>query len=122
MTPRHLFPILGAAALLTAGVAAAQPAPPPPGGQTDAPQQAAPAPEGPPPAGGPGFYGRMHRPFMGPPPGMMGMRPPPPPRGTHFHFGRGDAVVDVRCAASESTRACADATASLLDKLQGAVR
>jgi hypothetical protein len=48
--------------------------------------------------------------------GMMGggMRGP---RGAHFVFEREGAMIDLRCAENEPTRACVDAAAVLLDKL-----
>ena len=56
---------------------------------------------------------------MGP---MMGgemtpHHPAPPPKGARFRFSRGDNTIDVRCADDEPTRACVDATVTLLDKL-----
>lgn len=69
--------------------------------------QTAPAPGAPPPFGGP--HG----------PGGPGMMPPPPPpsRAAHLHLQRGDAVVDVKCADDDSTKACADIVNAMLDKL-----
>lgn len=85
--------LAGAALLAMAGAAAAQPAPP----------------DGPPrdemrmggPHGGPGMMRRMME----------------ASRGARFHFERGDARVDIRCAADEPMRACIDAATVLLDKL-----
>jgi len=106
---------LAAAALVgSVTLAAAQPAPPPapPAGQDN------PAPD---PMRdrmhdgmhGEGRGGMMgHRMGMG----MMGgdMRGP---RGAHFVFEREGAMIDLRCAENEPTRACVDAAAVLLDKL-----
>ena len=39
------------------------------------------------------------------------------PQGAHFIFERDGAVVDLRCADNETTRACVDAAAVLLEKL-----
>lgn len=126
MTRHTLLPMIGAGAALLAAVAAggaalAQTAPSaqPGGAEPSQAQHAGPAsPDS--SAYPPGPFGpdRMHRPLWGRR-GMMGMMPPPP-RGAHFHFGRGDAVVDVQCAENEPMRACADAASSLLDKLQAA--
>ena len=100
------------------------------GGAACAVAQTAPgaAPGGGPEAGS-GDAGRMH------PPGPMGegrmgegrmgemremmmrrgrMRGP---QGAHFMFERDGAVIDLRCADNETTRACVDAAAVLLDKL-----
>ena len=110
---------LAAAALLgSVTLAAAQPAPPPapPAGQDN------PAPD---PMRdrmhdgmhGEGRGGMMgHRMGMGMMGGMMGgdMRGP---RGAHFIFEREGAMIDLRCAENEPTRACVDAAAVLLDKL-----
>ncbi len=67
-------------------------------------------------------------PGMAPPPpppgrhgrGGPGMPPPPPPsRAAHLHLERGDAIVDVKCADDDGTKACADIVSALLDKLAG---
>ncbi len=85
--------------------------------------QTAPAPGAPPAAGQPGPMGG---PGMPPPPpggprgpGGPGMMPPPPPpsRAAHFHLQRGDALVDVKCADDDTTKACADTVNAMLDKL-----
>ncbi len=115
-----------AAVALLGGItlAAAQPAPPP------APPGAPPAP---PPAGqdNPGpdsMRDRMHDGMrgegrggmmayrMGMMRGMMGggMRGP---RGARFILERDGALIDLRCANNETTRACVDAAGVLLDKL-----
>ena len=39
------------------------------------------------------------------------------PEGAHFTFERDGAVIDLRCADNETTRACVDAAAVLLEKL-----
>lgn len=114
---------LAAAALLgSITLAAAQPAPPP-APPPNAPDAAA-APE---PMRGmrehmrgegrSGMMGGMMGHHMGGGmSGMMGggMRGP---RGAHFVFEREGAVIDLKCADNESTRACVDAAAVLLDKL-----
>jgi hypothetical protein len=38
-----------------------------------------------------------------------------------FRFRRGDAEIDIKCAASESTKACVDAAATLIDKINASV-
>jgi hypothetical protein len=114
---------LAAAALLgSVTLAAAQPAPPP-APPSNAPDAAA-ASE--PMRGmrehmrGEGrsgmMGGMMERHMGGGMGGMMGggMRGP---RGAHFVFEREGATVDLRCAENETTRACVDAAAVLLDKL-----
>ncbi|MGI4944693.1 MAG: hypothetical protein ACRYHQ_29745 [Janthinobacterium lividum] len=119
-------PLALAAAVLLGSVtlAAAQPAPPP------APSV---GPPGAPPAGQDspapdpmrermhdGMHGEGRGGMMGQRMGMMhgmmggGMRGP---RGAHFVFEREGASIDLRCADNESTRACVDAAAVLLDKL-----
>lgn len=39
------------------------------------------------------------------------------PRGAHFVFEREGAMINLRCADNENTRACVDAAAVLIDKL-----
>lgn len=99
---------LAVAALLgTTSLATAQPAPPP-------------NVEAPPPSAPDGVRDRMRgemRPgMMGHHPGMMmgGMRGP---RGARFVFEREGAIIDLKCADNETTRACVDAAAVLLEKL-----
>ena len=119
---RAMFKVMTAAAGLgllvsAGGVALAQGAPPP-----NAPP--------PPPPGdhGPGPQGDMGRgPMDGPRPDMGYMRREMMMRrmeefnkAAHFHFRKGDMAIDVKCAADESTKACTDATAALLDKLNAA--
>jgi len=60
--------------------------------------------------------GMMERHMGGEMGGMMGggMRGP---RGAHFVFEREGATVDLWCAENETTRACVEAAAVLLDKL-----
>ena len=106
------FALAAAAFLGSVTLAAAQPAPPPapPAGQDS------PAPE---PMRdrmrehmrGEGRSGMMehHMGMMGG--GMRGAR------GAHFVFEREGATIDLRCAENETTRACVDAAAVLLDKL-----
>ncbi len=89
--------------------------------------QTAPAPGGPAAIAGQfGGPGPMGGPGMPPPPpggprgpGGPGMMPPPPPpsRAAHFHLQRGDALVDVKCADDDTTKACADTVNAMLDKL-----
>ncbi len=38
-------------------------------------------------------------------------------KAAHFRFRKGDAMVDIKCADDEPTKACVDAGAALLDKL-----
>ena len=50
--------------------------------------------------------------------GMMhGMHRPPPSKAARFMFRKGDAVVAIKCADDEPTKACVDAGSALLDKL-----
>lgn len=122
--------------LLAGGVAVAQTAaspaaPPPPGAQAGGP----PGPGGPAGPGGPEGWRRGPPPFMehGPmgrgmehgPMGRdmehgpmgRGMQPPPPTKAAVFHFRRGDARIDIKCADDEPTKACVDAATVLMDKL-----
>jgi len=96
--------LLSAAAILAASAAAAQPAPPP-AGPRPGPEAGAPPP---PPPGGP--HGGPRGPRGGP-------DAPPPPKAAHFRLERGDTALDVKCAADEPMRACADIALQLLDKL-----
>ena len=92
----------GMALVLAAGAAMAQtavPAPPPP---PAAGAEAAPRPVG------PGMYGPRHG---------WGRAMPPMNKAAVFHVSRGDSRIDVRCAESETMKACADAAAALFDKL-----
>ncbi len=118
----------GVGLLMAAGVAVAQVpptgAPPPPAADM---QQ---------PPGGPmgGRMGGMHGPMggmHGPMDGMhrrmgwmmmhrMGWHHPAPSKAAHFRFKKGDAVVDIKCADDEPTKACVDAGSALLDKLMAA--
>lgn len=77
----------GAASLL-AMQAVAQPAPPPPGGGPDAPP---------------------------PPPRADMPMPPPPPRGPHVRIRPG-GDIDIKCAETDTTRACADIVLQIMDK------
>ena len=90
----------GLALMAATGVAVAQ-APSPPG---------PPGMEGQRPDEGPGMHhwGRM---------GMMRMHMHPMSKAAHFRFRRGDAVVDIKCADDEPTKACVDASSALMDKL-----
>ena len=116
---------LAAAALLgSVTLAAAQPAPPPapPGAPPATPPagQDNPAPDSMRDRMHDGMHGEGRGGMMGYRMGMMrgmmggGMRGP---RGAHFVFEREGASIDLRCADNESTRACVDAAAVLLDKL-----
>ena len=96
--------LLSAAALLSASAALAQPAPPP-GGPKPGPEAGAPPP---PPPGGP---------HAGPRGPRGGPDAPPPPKAAHFRLERGDTALDVKCAADEPMKACADIALQLLDKL-----
>jgi len=98
--------LLSAAAILAGSAAMAQPAPPP-GGPRPGPEAGAPPP--PPPPGGP--HAGPRGPRGGPD------APPPPPKAAHFRLERGDTALDVKCAADEPMRACADIAVQLLDKL-----
>ena len=101
-------------------LAAAQPAPPPaPTAPPSAPSQAGQD------AGPDQMHGPIHGQMRGEGRsdmmerhgrGMMGggMRVP---RGAHFTLERDGAVIDLHCAEAETTRACVDAAAVLLDKL-----
>jgi hypothetical protein len=49
--------------------------------------------------------------------GMMARHMPPPSKAAHFRFRKGDAVVDIKCADDEPTKACVEAGSALMDKL-----
>jgi hypothetical protein len=51
---------------------------------------------------------------------MMEAHRPPPSKGAHFRFKKGDAMVDIKCADDEPMKACVDAGSALLDKLMAA--
>ena len=105
----------GLGLLMLGGVALAQGTPP-----SDAP---------PPPGDhGPAPHGEMgrdpmdgHRPEMGGMGQMMMRRMEEFGKAAHFHFRKGDMVIDVKCAVDEPTKACTDATGALLDKLTAAM-
>lgn len=101
----RIIALAGVAALLSGTVALAQTPPPPPGGPRPGPEAGAPPP--PPPPGDP----RRARGPDGPPP------PPPPSRAAHIVLERGDARVDVKCADDDTTKACADVSLQMLDRL-----
>ncbi len=94
----------GLGVVLAAGVALAQApggdAPPPPHGEMGQ------GPHGEMGHMGPGMHGMMH-----------GMHRPPPSKAARFMFRKGDAVVAIKCADDEPTKACVDAGSALLDKL-----
>ncbi len=92
--------LVGAAALALAGAAVAQPAPP------DGPRDEGRGERAMPPHDG-HHMGR---------PGMM-RRMMEANKAARFQFERGDASVDIKCAADEPMRACADAAMLLMDKL-----
>ncbi|MFC0407410.1 hypothetical protein [Roseomonas elaeocarpi] len=109
------------AAPVPPATAPATPPAPPPATPTEAPR----------PPGGPGVWG--HGPVMGGPgmpgagmqgPGMPGFHGPggphrwgpPPSRAASFRLERGDTEFRVRCAENESTEACVNAAATLLDR------
>ena len=99
--------LAGAAAIVLAGGAVlaqtpGQPAPPPPGAEGSPPH---------PPMDG--AHEHMHEHMHGGPPWMRMMRM----RAAHFHFSRGENVVDISCAAEEPMKACVEAASALLDKL-----
>ena len=102
----RIIALAGVAALLSGTVALAQTPPPPPSGPRPGPEAGAPLP--PPPPGEP----RSARGPDGPPP-----PPLPPSRAAHIVLERGDARVDVRCADDDTTKACADVTLQMLEKL-----
>ena len=84
-------------ALLAGGIAWAQPAPPPGGPEAGGPE-------------GGGYHrgpGSMDR--------MMQRRPPS--KAAFFHFQKGDARVDIKCAEDEGTKACIEGASALFDKL-----
>ena len=98
----RIIALAGVAALLSGTAAVAQV--PPPGGPRPGPEAGAPPP---PPPGDPRRG-----------PGSDGLRPPPPPsRAAHIVLERGDARVDVTCAEDDPTKACAEVTLQMLDKL-----
>ena len=103
----RIIALAGVAALLSGTAALAQVPPPPPGGPRAGPETGAPPPP-PPPPGGP----RRGLGPDGPPP-----PPPPPSRAAHIVLERGDARVDVKCADDDTTKACADVTLQMLDRL-----
>ena len=101
---------LALAGLLVAPAAVAQTPPAPPGAPAASAADAAPPPP-PPDPGAPGPDG--------PPPRGPGA-PPPPPRGADIRFDRGpgtDLHLHVHCAEADTTKACADLTEQLADKL-----
>jgi hypothetical protein len=102
----RLIALAGVAALLSGTAALAQTPPPPPGGPRPGPEAGAPPPPPPPgdPRRGPGPDGP-------PPP------PPPPSKGAHIILERGESRLDVKCADDDSTKACADITLQMLDRL-----
>jgi len=102
------FALAAAALLGSITLAVAQPAPPP-----------APGAEAPPAPMRERMRGEMQQGMGGMMehhPGMMmgGMRGP---RGARFVFEREGAMIDLKCADNETTRARVDAAAVLLDKL-----
>jgi hypothetical protein len=118
-----LVPVLALAALTGSGAAwtshaQAQAAPP----AASAPAPAADSATPPPPPGGPGpVTDAGGPPPPGGPDGPRGHRPPPPPppsRAAHIHLGRGDTVLDLKCAEDEPMKTCADLALQLLDRLQ----
>jgi hypothetical protein len=117
----RIIALAGVAALLSGTVAFAQTPPPPPGGPRPGPEAGAPPPPPPPgsPRRGPDADapppppGGPQRGPDGPPPPP----PPPPPKGAHLILERGDARIDVKCADDDPTKACADITLQMLDKL-----
>ena len=102
----RIIALAGVAALLSGTVAFAQAPPPPPGGPRPGPEAGAPPPPPGDPRRGPGPDG--------PPPPPP---PPPPSRAAHIVLQRGDARVDVKCADDDTTKACADVTLQMLEKL-----
>ncbi len=99
--------LAGAGLLVAAGAAMAQ----------GAPGEAGPGPQG------PGEMRGEMRGEMGPHGGFMRemmRRHREESKAAHFRFRKGDAVVDIKCAADEPTKACVDAGSVLLDKLNPA--
>jgi len=98
---------------------AAQPAPgTPPGGGPGAGPEAGAGEMGRMRPSGPMGEGRMGEGRMGEMREMMMRRGRMRgPEGAHFTFERDGAVIDLRCADNETTRACVDAAAVLLEKL-----
>ncbi len=94
------YMLVGVLALVAAGVASAQPAPPPEGPRDGMRGEEMRGPHG---------HGMMRRMMEG-------------GRAARFHFTRGDATVDIKCAADEPMKACIDAATTLLDKLTPAAK
>ena len=92
--------LAGVATLALAGAAVAQPAPADGPREEPRTERAMPHHGG----GGMGHHGMMRR--------MMEAN-----KAARFRFERGEASVDVKCAADESMRACVDAAMLLMDKL-----
>ncbi|MEE7489076.1 hypothetical protein MOTC310_00690 [Methylobacterium oryzae] len=67
------------------------------------------------PRGRRGAAVRHRRPRADPPDGPP--PPPPPSRAAHIVLERGDARVDVKCADDDTTKACADVSLQMLDRL-----
>jgi hypothetical protein len=91
------FMILGTVAAHAQSPAPDASAAPPPGGADGGAMHGS--------MGGHGGYMGMHRRAM-----MM-------QKSAGFRFKRDGAEIDIRCAADESTKACVDAAAVLIDKL-----
>jgi uncharacterized iron-regulated membrane protein len=116
----------GVGVMMAAGVAVAQvpPTMPPaaPGTPPPAEMHAGPGHDGMRMEHGPMEHGPMEHGPMGPHMGwmmrhMMEAHRPPPSKAAHFRFRKGDAMVDIKCADDEPTKACVDAGSALLDKL-----
>ena len=104
--------VLAAAALLgSATLAAAQPSPPPapPPAASDTPAQQQP--------GGDGMRERMRGGGMMREAYMRHGMEEQGPRAARFRFEKEGAMVGIQCANNETTRACVDAAAVLIDKL-----
>lgn len=104
---RTLLAAAGLALLIPAAVAQTAPA-------STSPLPAA-QPGGPVGAGGPALPAP-------PPPGSPrgpGLLPPPPPpsRAAHVRLERGDTRIDLACAETDTTKACADVATGLIDRL-----
>jgi hypothetical protein len=80
------------------------------------PEMAAPADKAPPPVAG--HTPEMDRPMAAQPDRLD--RPPPRPGGARYRVKVGDSMIDIRCAADESTKECGQLLLQIIDRLNQA--